>query len=106
MYEHNQTLVPDSFLALYVAQGRPTRDRAFVEARHEMCEDLAQQTSDFCQSLQFSKELTELATLEKCRLGLLASPTAVAESEADWVICRVAELLNWPLPDHIAHATR
>jgi hypothetical protein len=98
MYEHNQTHVAESFLALYAAHGRPTRDRAFVEARHEMCDDLAQQTADFCQTLQFSKDLTQEETLQKCRQGLLAPPASVSEAEANWVVRRVAELLEWRAP--------
>jgi len=30
-------------------------------------------------------------------LGLLADPAVVSPAEARWVVCRLAELLNWPM---------
>ena len=41
MYDHNQTLVPDSFLALHSAHGRALLPRDEIEARYELCEDVA-----------------------------------------------------------------
>ena len=47
MYDHNQTLVPDSFLALHSVHGRPLLPRETTEARYELCEDLALHTAAF-----------------------------------------------------------
>jgi len=36
--------------------------------------------------------------LDRVHRGLLVEGSVVAESEAGWVICRLAELLGWPIP--------
>jgi hypothetical protein len=36
--------------------------------------------------------------LERCHRGLQGTPALVTEEESVWVICRLAELLNWPSP--------
>ncbi|MFM2262985.1 MAG: hypothetical protein RI959_1661, partial [Pseudomonadota bacterium] len=42
--------------------------------------------------------VTETDVLHKMRLGLEADGTALSPAEALWVTCRLAELLNWPVP--------
>jgi len=102
MYDHNQTFVSDSFAALYVVRERLTVTREALEARYETCEDLAGEVSRFCQTLQFGHDLSEGVALLRCHQGLLVAPAAVSEAEAGWVMCRVAEMLSWDLPDWLA----
>jgi hypothetical protein len=99
MYEINQTEVPDAFMAIYCRHGRPLESLATIELRHDACEELSHQVSTFCTSLQAKDELPEAEVLGRCYAGLLASPETVNESEAQWVIGRVAELLEWPTPE-------
>src|SRR6478672_8060075 len=49
-YDHNQTLVPESFLAIHSRHGRALRPRAEIEARHELCEDVALHATAFLAS--------------------------------------------------------
>ncbi len=97
MYDHNQTLVPDSFMALHSAHGRPLLSRQDTEARHEICEDLALHTAGFLASRHQEGDDTDDA-LRRCRDGLAAEPAVLSAAEAGWVIERVAELQEWPRP--------
>jgi hypothetical protein len=42
---------------------------------------------------------TEDNVLERIHRGLLADGSLLAENEAGWVICRLAELLDWSIPE-------
>lgn len=100
------TEIPPSFLALYL-DGRqrlrlPARE---VAARHEWCEDLAQQASETARLMAWQLGGGETEVLARVRAGLLASAgpegsdSALSEPEAWWVEVRMAELLDWPHPD-------
>jgi hypothetical protein len=101
MYDHNQTLVPDSFMGLYSANGRPVLSRAETEARYEICEDLALHTAAFLGAQGQGPEDAG-AALRRCHDGLRLDPTIVSAAEAAWVLRRVAELEDWPLPQWLA----
>ena len=100
MDEHHQIFIPSSFSALYVPPGktRPVLNARELAARHELCEDMAQLLTEQAANQQFQLGITEDLTLERCLQGLLATPDVLSEAEAHWVVCRLAELLNWPLP--------
>jgi hypothetical protein len=97
MYDHNQTLVPDSFLALHSLHGRPLLTREATEARHELCEDTAMHTAAFLAAHVQDADAADTA-LKRCHDGLAADPSAFSPAEAAWVIRRVAELQEWPQP--------
>ena len=69
-----------------------------LAARYELCEDMAQLLTEQAANLQFQLGITEDLALERCLQGMLATPAVVSEAEARWVVCRLAELLHWPLP--------
>jgi len=96
-YDHNQTLVPESFLALHARHGRALRPRAEIEARHELCEDVALHAAAFLAERHAEGDDTGEA-LKRCHDGLRADPGAFAAGEAAWVVRRVAELQEWPQP--------
>ncbi len=100
MDEGNQILIPPSFSALYVPPGKlkPTLGAREMAARYELCEDMAQLLTEQAANQQFQLGITEDLALERCLQGLLATPEVVSEAEAHWVVCRLAELLNWPMP--------
>jgi hypothetical protein len=98
MYEINQTLIPEAFMALYSKNGQPTADRATVEARHDLCEDIAVQMTTLCASLEQGQNLPRDEVLRGCWMGLLAEGSGVEPPEANWVVARTAELLEWPQP--------
>ena len=100
-YDHNQTLVPESFLALHSRNGRPLRPRAEIEARHELCEDVALHPADFL-AARHPEGDDKSESLQRCHNGLRAGPEAFAPAEAAWVVRRVAELQDWEQPAWLA----
>ena len=100
-YDHNQTLVPESFLAIHSRHGRALLPRAEMEARYELCEDLALHTAAFLARRHQPGEDTSEA-LRHCHAGLRADAGAFAPAEAAWVVRRVAELQEWDAPDWLA----
>ena len=101
MSDDHQIHIPPTFLALFVPPGKikPTLGHRELVARYELCEDMAQLLTDQAAQQQFQLGITEDLALERCLQGLLASPDVLSEPEARWVVCRLAELLNWPLPE-------
>ncbi len=100
MFEENQSFVPESFMGLYLDKGRikPNLPRAELTLRYEMCEDMANLLVDMASNQQFKLGITEDDALERCWQGLMIEPVLVTSDEAFWVICRLAELLSWPIP--------
>lgn len=96
----SQIFIPPSFYALYVPPGRlkPSLGAREMAARYELCEDMAQLLTEQAAHQQFQLGITEDLALERCLQGLLATTDVVSEAEARWVVCRLAELLQWPLP--------
>ncbi len=100
MSDESQIDIPASFVALYLAPGRqkPSLSRAELAARYEFCEDLAQMLTETARQMAFSLGITEADVLTRCLAGLRVEPAVVSDVESTWVITRLAELLNWPLP--------
>lgn len=101
MSDDFQIHIPPSFMGLYVPPGKikPTLGQREMAARYELCDDMAQLLTEQAANQQFQLGITEALALDRCLQGLLASPEVMNEAEARWVVCRLAELLNWPLPD-------
>jgi hypothetical protein len=58
---------------------------------------LANLLTEKAANMQFTLGITEELVLQQCELGLLTEPSVVSPVEARWVVCRLAELLNWPM---------
>lgn len=103
MSDEYQIEIPQSFLALYTDPGRskPNAPREVVAARYELCEDLANLLTQTAPEIQFSLGVAESDVLLRCHRGLLGDDAVVAPPEAEWVVRRLAELLNWEQPAHI-----
>jgi hypothetical protein len=99
MYDHNQTLVPESFMALYIRNGRPALDRNGLEARYEIAETLALHIAEVVVNVPTDDEDSQLEALRSVKTSLLTEPAQVDEPEATWVISRVAEICEWKRPD-------
>ena len=99
MSDDNQINMPTSFTALYVLPGKikPSLDRQAMAERYELCEDLAQVLTEKAANMQFTLGITEELVLVQCEAGLLAEPAVVTPGEARWVVCRLGELLQWPI---------
>jgi hypothetical protein len=98
--EDSQIIVPPSFIALFVPPGgvKPRASRQHIAERYELCEDLAQMLTDTASTKLFELGVTEADVLERIGRGLLADASLVDETEARWVLTRLAELLGWPWP--------
>ena len=97
MSDENQIEIPPSFIALFVPPGRqrPNASREAIASRYELCEDMACMLSEHAQTMQVDLCLTEDAVLQSCHLSLKVEDSAFSEQEAEWVIRRLAELLDW-----------
>lgn len=99
MTQEFQIDIPASFMALYVPPGKikPTLGQRELAARYELCEDLANLLTEKAANMQFTLGITEELVLAQCEAGLLAEPAVVTPGEARWVVCRLGELLQWPI---------
>jgi hypothetical protein len=99
--EANQLPLPASFIALFVPAGRikPTASREAMAARYEFCEDLASALTERASTLLWELGVTEADVLDRMLAGLTGEGSAVSAVEARWVVCRLAELLEWPMPE-------
>ena len=93
----NQIEPPQSFMAMYAAPGRsrPNAPQELVLARYEQCEDMACMLTEHAQTLAFKENFSESEVLARCHRGLRDDAADFNEKEAEWVICRLAELLGW-----------
>jgi len=100
MDDHSQILIPDSFVALYLAPGRakPALPRDELAARYELCEDLAQALVEHARAMLFGQGVSEDEVLLRCHRGLLVEGSVVSAPQAEWVVRRLAELLDWECP--------
>jgi hypothetical protein len=69
-----------------------------VAARYELCEDLATLLTQTALDLQFSLDLQQSEVLHRCHQGLLGEAAVVSGPESQWVVRRLAELINWAQP--------
>ena len=101
MSDEYQIEIPQSFMALYVDPGRhkPNASREVVASRYELCEDMASMLTEHAADMSFRLDITEADVLIRCLQGLKSNAAAVTAGEAQWVIRRLAELLDWTPPD-------
>jgi hypothetical protein len=102
--EPTQVTIPPSFIDLFVAPGRvrPAESQAQIASRHELCEDMAQMLTETARERLLALGVAEADVLDRIHRGLRAEPSPVSPPEATWVVCRLAELLAWPLPQDLA----
>jgi hypothetical protein len=100
MSDASQLEIPASFVALFVRPGqtRPHTAREVVAARYELCEDLAQSLAPTASHMQLARELHAAEVLAQCQQAICGPEAVINEAEAQWVVCRLAELLDWEMP--------
>jgi hypothetical protein len=99
MSEDNQIEIPASFIALFVAPGRQksSEPRHVVADRYELCEDLATMLTETAKNMLFSLGISEHEVLLRIQRGLTGDDAVVSVPEAQWVMQRLAELLDWEI---------
>ena len=100
MSDENQIEIPPSFIALFVEPGRtrPSATRQAITERYEFCEALATMLVERAQTLQWQLSVPEAEVLEKLHAGLKGPDAPVPPQEGEWIIKRLAELLEWDRP--------
>lgn len=99
MEDENQIWVPPSFIAVFSdARQRLREPSEVVRQRYELCEDLANQLVEHAQLLYHAQAPSESGILLSLHAGLRSPDAGVSPGEADWVVSRLAELLNWDCP--------
>ena len=106
MSDDNQTVIARSFIELFIPAGavKPRETQVVIAERYGLCEDMAQMLTEHARSKLWELGVTEQDVLDRVHRGLLVDGSVIAEDEAGWVICRLAELLEWPMPDLPAQA--
>lgn len=101
MNASSQIHIPASFVSLYLPAGKLKPSLGFDELsqRYELCEDMASLLTERAQEMLYGLGITEEDVLQRCLQGLQAEPAVLSPAEAFWVICRLAELLNWAIPE-------
>ena len=97
MTDEYQIVVPPSFIALFVEPGRtkPSATKEHIYERYDFCEDLASMLTEPAANKLWELGITEADVLERMHQGLTATDLGVNAAEAQWVIHRLAELMNW-----------
>ena len=100
MSDDNQAVIPRPFIELFIPAGasKPREPRAVIAERYELCEDMAQMLTEHARAKRVELGVTEPDVLQRMHRGLLAEGSGLSAEEAGWVTCRLAELLDWPLP--------
>lgn len=99
MSDDNQIDIPASFTALFVAPGRqkPSEPRHVVADRYELCEDMATMLTETAKNMLFGLGISEHEVLERIQRGLSGDGAVVSTPEIQWVLHRLAELLDWEI---------
>jgi len=97
MSDDNQTIIPPSFIALFVEPGRtkPSATREHIYARYDLCEDLANLLTEQATNKLWELGITETDVLERIHQGLGDVDIGLTAVEAQCVILRLAEILGW-----------
>jgi hypothetical protein len=87
-------------LHLKPGRSKPVTAWDEIAERHEFCDDLAQMLMDRARHTLWDLGLDEATVLERMQHALSgAAEPVVSVPEARWVVCRLAELLGWPMPE-------
>lgn len=99
MSDDNQIGIPASFIALFVAPGRqkPSEPKQVVADRYELCEDMATMLTETAKNMLFGLGISEHEVLLRVQRGLTGDDAVVSVREAQWVMQRLAELLDWEI---------
>jgi hypothetical protein len=97
MSDDNQTIIPPSFIALFIEPGRtkPSATREHIYARYDLCEDLTNVLTEQATNKLWELGITETDVLERIHQGLGDVDIGLTAVEAQWVILRLAEILGW-----------
>jgi hypothetical protein len=103
MHDSQQIFIPQSFTELFKDPLRPhaklSEPFSHISARYDLCEDMAQMVCQTALNMMGSLNITEQDVIERILQGLSLDESVVTSPEARWVVQRMAELLNWDIPN-------
>ena len=83
--------------AFAFSTSRPNASMEIVVERYELCEDMASMLTEHAEAMRFNKNLSEDEVLALCHQGLTDEGSPFVTTEAEWIKCRLAELLSWTI---------
>ena len=96
MIDQSQTQGLRAFVEMYAADARAARDIGpVIGERYELCEQLAQALARQLTEIEQDTGLPSHTVRERVREGLLRQDAIVTEAEAQWVMARLGDLLDW-----------
>lgn len=99
----NQQFIPSSFTDLFKDPTRPyakpSEPFEVILERYDLCEDMAQMLYQPSLNMMGSMNITESDVLERTFKGLLVSQDLVSLREAQWIVQRLCELLEWDMQE-------
>lgn len=99
MDDTSQIEPPSSFTDLFRDHaGRLATSAIQIVARYEFCEDLACHLIEQAQALYHQGHGSEEGILLGIYTGLGSKGSVCSLLEAGWIVRRLAELLQWPIP--------
>ena len=99
MDDTSQIQPPESFANLFRSRaGILKTPIAEVVARYELCEDLACHLVEQAQMLYHAGNASEEGVLLGIHTAISGDGASVNAKEANWIIQRMAELLEWKAP--------
>lgn len=97
MSDDHQLAIPTSFTQLFVEPGRykPSLGTDELRERYGFCEDLAFMLVDTAKARQWQLGIDESDVLVRIEAGLREGEVLSTEKEMQWVMKRLAEMLDW-----------
>ncbi len=103
MSQNNQQFIPNSFIDLFKDPLRPYAKASepfeVILERYDLCEDMAQMLYQPALNMMGSMNITESDVIERTFKGLLVNQEIVKTQEAQWIVQRLCELLEWQIKE-------
>ena len=103
MSHNNQQFIPNSFTDLFKDPLRPYAKASepfeVILERYDLCEDMAQMLYQPALNMMGSMNITESDVIERTFKGLLVNQEIVKTQEAQWIVQRLCELLEWQIKE-------
>jgi hypothetical protein len=95
MSDNRQISVPASFIALYVTPGAMQHhpNRAWLEQRHDLCEDLVQLLCEQIRDKVWQLGITQSDAIDRIERSLPTLSIELSNPEIVWVLHRIREVL-------------
>ena len=96
MYDDNQILIPESFMALYRQPGRskPTETYRTILDSYELCEDMANMLVGHASTKMWELGVEKQDVVQRIHQSLQGGEAGLNEAQTQWVMLRLSELIG------------